>query len=154
MVLSSIGACSAILLLPRIVSWVPLEAAIILFLLVGVAGLFLVSHLFSRQLRNAVLCYAGQVLVSSLIFAGILVLAGGTIDSIALFIGVASSFTIAWLIGLVTPGAPAGLGAREAALVLLLAGLAPESTILVAAVIGRLVSTLGDLLFFHVGRKY
>ena len=58
--------------------------------------------------------------------------------------------TAAWLAGYLIPGAPAGIGVREIALVSLLGSLYREQDILVAAVAYRMVTTLGDSLFFLV----
>ena len=62
-----------------------------------------------------------------------------------------AAFTIAWAVGFVTPGAPAGIGVREA---LLLVMLGPElgaqtASLLILAL--RVATTLGDLLCFAVG---
>ncbi len=63
---------------------------------------------------------------------------------------VVSVYVIAWLIGLYTPGAPAGIGVREMALVFMLGVLFSESEILNAVVLVRLVNITGDFLFFLV----
>jgi uncharacterized membrane protein YbhN (UPF0104 family) len=61
---------------------------------------------------------------------------------------VAGMASVAWIAGFVTPGAPAGLGVREAVLVGLLSTvLAPDAAVLVAALM-RLVTIGGDLLCF------
>lgn len=57
----------------------------------------------------------------------------------------------AYIVGYLTPGAPAGLGTREAALLLLLSGLAPEESILISATLFRLVTIGGDILCFLAG---
>jgi hypothetical protein len=59
-----------------------------------------------------------------------------------------SVFSIAWISGFVTPGAPAGVGIREAILILLLTPLLGESQSLIVALIFRLISILGDTIFF------
>lgn len=62
-----------------------------------------------------------------------------------------AAFTLAWAIGFVTPGAPAGLGVREGLLLLLLAhGLGTaNATLLILAL--RIATTLGDMLSFAAG---
>ena len=57
---------------------------------------------------------------------------------------------MAWLAGLLTPGAPAGIGVRELVLVLLLKGIVPEAELLLAVLLSRLVTVGGDLLFYLV----
>ncbi|MCY4507405.1 MAG: hypothetical protein OXG35_10670 [Acidobacteria bacterium] len=58
------------------------------------------------------------------------------------------AYAAAWLAGFLPPGAPAGLGVREAVLVLLLGGHAAEQDLLPAVVLSRVVTALGDTLFF------
>jgi len=61
---------------------------------------------------------------------------------------VIAAFSLAWAAGFLTPGAPAGLGVREAALVAALGGLVGQPTALLAALALRVVTVLGDTLFF------
>ena len=58
------------------------------------------------------------------------------------------AFIVAWLAGLVTPGAPAGVGVRELVLVVLLKGLVSESDLLLSVLLARVVTVAGDMLFF------
>lgn len=58
------------------------------------------------------------------------------------------AYVIAWFVGLVTPGAPAGVGVRELVLLLLLRGIATDADLLVAILLGRVVTLVGDALFF------
>lgn len=60
-----------------------------------------------------------------------------------------AAYVLAWLAGLLTPGAPAGLGVREVAVVLLLedAYFAP-TVLLLAVLVMRFVTVAGDLVFF------
>lgn len=62
-----------------------------------------------------------------------------------------ASLTLAWVVGFVTPGAPAGLGVREGLLLLMLT---PAYTAAVASVMVialRIVTTLGDVLILCGG---
>ncbi|WP_061216141.1 hypothetical protein [Leptospira santarosai] len=56
-----------------------------------------------------------------------------------------SAFVISWIIGFVVPGAPGGLGVKEATLVILLTGTASESTIVTVAMVHRIISVFGDI---------
>ena len=60
-------------------------------------------------------------------------------------------FATAWLFELLTPGAPAGIGAREAALVLLLSPIAGKRMSLAVAVLSRALSVLGDGIITLIG---
>jgi len=62
-----------------------------------------------------------------------------------------AAFSLAWVVGFVTPGAPGGLGVREALLLLMLAPAysAASASILVIAL--RIATTLGDVLTLGIG---
>jgi len=62
-----------------------------------------------------------------------------------------SSYVVAWLFGLLTPGAPAGIGVREAVLIFLLKDTAPETIVLLSVVFSRLINVLADVIFFMLG---
>ncbi len=66
-------------------------------------------------------------------------------------IAVTGVFAFAWVIGFVTPGAPAGIGIRETVLTLGLSSVCEPGIALGLAAILRVVSALGDGLTFAVG---
>ena len=59
-----------------------------------------------------------------------------------------SAYAVAWFLGFVTPGAPAGVGVREAAIVSMLSEPVGPQNALVVAILFRMVTTVGDILFF------
>lgn len=59
---------------------------------------------------------------------------------------------IAWLVGFVVPGAPGGLGVREAVFLFLLGALIPTADAVLAIAIARLISIVGDLVCFALGQ--
>jgi glycosyltransferase 2 family protein len=63
----------------------------------------------------------------------------------ALFLQATGAFAAAWCVGFLIVFAPAGGGARELALVLLLQPIAPTATAWVIALVSRLLFTVGDL---------
>jgi len=65
----------------------------------------------------------------------------GLNDSLFFF----TAFTLAWTAGFIIPGAPGGIGIREAVILFLFGGLYGENSTAVAAVIMRLVSVCGDV---------
>lgn len=74
-------------------------------------------------------------------------LAGAPVD----FALLTAAFAIAWAVGFVTPGAPAGIGVREALLLIMLSpslGTGDASLLIVAL---RIATTLGDMLCFVAG---
>lgn len=64
---------------------------------------------------------------------------------------ICGAYSLAWIIGFLIPGAPGGLGVRESALVLLLAGTFPKDVVLLIALLARLASVGTDVLAFTAG---
>ncbi|WP_165078611.1 MULTISPECIES: hypothetical protein [unclassified Desulfovibrio] len=68
-----------------------------------------------------------------------------------------TAYIVAWYVGFVTPGAPAGLGIREGVMLFLMKDIPfPEADLLLAIMLCRIVTILGDFLFFleSVGIRY
>lgn len=63
----------------------------------------------------------------------------------------AATALAAWLIGYATPGAPGGIGVREAMMVALLAGVATPEQALMLALLFRGVTIIGDVVCFLLG---
>jgi uncharacterized membrane protein YbhN (UPF0104 family) len=91
--------------------------------------------------------YALFLASSGVVFAGVLSIAGAELTPGGWGLA-AASYVVAWLAGLLTPGAPAGIGVRELVLTLLLAGIAAPALVVLAVLLGRVVTVVGDLLFF------
>ena len=64
------------------------------------------------------------------------------------FLLLAGVFCLSWLIGFITPGAPAGIGVREAVMVASLANVMEKPTVLSLAIAFRLATTVGETLLF------
>lgn len=73
---------------------------------------------------------------------------GVSVPSAFFFIG---AFACSWILGFAAPGAPAGLGVREAALSVLLSSVMPATEVVVLVVALRIATTVGDLLNFCWG---
>ncbi len=61
---------------------------------------------------------------------------------------VAGVYSFAWLVGFVTPGAPGGMGIREALLSVLLANTVAPEMVTIAVIFNRIVTVLGDLIAY------
>lgn len=66
----------------------------------------------------------------------------------ALVLPFLAAYVIAWLAGLVTPGSPAGVGVREFILILLLKPFFAEVDIVLAVIISRITTVVGDCFFY------
>lgn len=73
-----------------------------------------------------------------------------TLDISALLV-VIGVYTSAWLLGFLLPGAPAGLGVREACLLIGLGPLVGHDNALIAAAMLRISTTLMDAVVFGIG---
>lgn len=67
------------------------------------------------------------------------------------YLTLCGAFAAAWVIGLLVPGAPAGLGIREGVLLVLLGETMATGDAVVVIAILRVATTLGDLLHFLAG---
>lgn len=87
--------------------------------------------------------------ISGAVFVALLILVAGVEGTSSFFcLTIGGVYIVAWLIGLLTPGAPAGLGVREMILLLLLEGIIDDVDLLMATLLGRLVTVVGDLVIF------
>lgn len=139
------------LVLPLALIGLPNSFGWISFVLAMAIALWLAMRIGGADFGAAAILYLVFLALSGVVFAAAFDLAGGS-GRIALYPAIAGAYVIAWLVGLVTPGAPAGIGIREAILMVLLGGLGAEPVILLAVVIGRTITVLGDLFFFAGGQ--
>ncbi len=70
-----------------------------------------------------------------------------------LILPVIGMYTLSWLIGFVTPGAPGGLGIREAIMITLLVGIVEVQLVLTAVILYRIVTILGDVIAFTIATQ-
>lgn len=146
--IAAMGATFGLLALPALWSSLTPSLSILTFALALAA-----SCIFLRIIgwNNIIVAAGWQTLflsVSACVFVATLAVIGGSSPLRADAIVIGGAFIIAWLAGLLTPGAPAGLGVREAILLLLLEGLFDQQNILIAVIASRLVTATGDLFFF------
>ena len=56
-----------------------------------------------------------------------------------------SAFSLAWVLGLIVPGAPGGIGVFEASALILLEGQLPAGTVIASVALYRLIGTLAEI---------
>ncbi len=158
--LTGCGALFALLAAPLSFRWMGFAPAtpflhwLALAAFAGIAFLaaLALARFGGRGFQLAALSYFTFLALSGVVFAGCLAVAGGEAAT-AQLPAVVGAYVIAWLAGLVTPGAPAGIGVREAVLLVLLGNLAAPPVILLAVVIGRAVTVVGDVGFYLAGHS-
>jgi hypothetical protein len=115
--------------------------------------LIVIRRLFGVDAGLAWSLYIVFLAVTGLIFLGLIINLNPTIIGGVSPVTIVAAYVISWLLGFVTPGAPAGLGVREYVLLLLLGGM--DSAMIVSAVLlSRLVTILGDILLLGLGAVF
>ena len=107
---------------------------------------WVIRRVWGTPLMQAFFLYLLFLCVAGLVFAG--VVNAVSVDRIGAWGTLASCFVIAWLMGLVVPGAPAGIGIRELVLLGLLANQLSTEAALLTVGVSRIVTAAGDVLFW------
>jgi glycosyltransferase 2 family protein len=145
------GSLFGALVLPLLVTWLPLQLGLIAFVLALAVVAVAFAMYFGPAALRAFGLYVTFVTISGVLFVCLIeMIFPSAITSSSSWIVLCSAYIVAWLIGLVTPGAPAGVGVRELILVFLLHGLVGENELVLTVVLGRVVTVTGDFLFFVV----
>lgn len=96
----------------------------------------------------------GQNVVSLLLGAGALSLIVGSASPIpvsSILGSLLGTYSVAWLVGFLVPGAPAGLGVREALLVLGMTPMVGQETAITSAALLRVTTVAGDGISLLIG---
>lgn len=101
---------------------------------------------FIGVLAGNFLFYMIQGLINAGLYVGTFALLSGNKYSLEDAFTCMGVMLIAFVAGFITPGAPGGVGIREAVSLFLLGGMVPESVILSGIIIMRILSVIGDLL--------
>lgn len=136
------------LALPLVFGW-PVALGGGIFFVTVVVVAWMLGRGFSRVHIRPWILYLLFHGVSSLLFIWLLIsVAPERAPALGSWAPIGAAYIVAWLAGLVTPGAPAGVGVRELVLMFLMHGQVPEADLLLAVVVGRIVTVGGDAIFF------
>lgn len=142
------GAVFCPLALPILFPTLPFFSGCLLF---GAgAGLcwYLLKHFGSKVLASAYLQRGAFLAITGILFVILYQCISPELQDIFQYVLLAIIYIVAWFIGFVTPGAPAGLGIREAVMLLLAGYRFSEADMLMTVLLCRVISTLGDIFFF------
>lgn len=109
---------------------------------------YLLSKDSLKVLAKCLLYYVVVMLISSLMYMITLIFILNVQLDASLFIRLFSAYTLSWLVGFITPGAPAGIGIKEAIMVSVSGGLINTSVVALSMVILRILTTLADAIAF------
>lgn len=143
------GMLFGLLVLPLLAPGFPLQACVTVFLgtvwLVAYSLFRFLGPYFAASFIRQLLFLA----ISGAVFVIVLgAVAGASKLDMQDWVLIGAAYVVAWLAGLLTPGAPAGVGVRELVLLLLLKGIVADADMLSAVLLGRFVTVVGDVLFF------
>ena len=143
------GATCGILGLSQIIPGLTQIELLVLFLATSILEWTILNKLFGNHCATAffqLLCFLA---ISGLVFVAISAKLSTTSELGTYHIlTLCGAYILAWLIGMITPGAPAGVGVRELVLLLLVKGMLTEPDLLVAVLTGRIVTVSGDFIYF------
>lgn len=130
-----------------------LSVAIILFLIRGkIYEKFedSLKRIFSKHgiltvLKNIAI-YSVLSMITTAIYMIVLLMLEENLYTIDIWFAMIGAILASWILGFITPGAPGGLGVREAVLIMMLGGVVSEDTIILGVIVNRIISTIGDLL--------
>jgi glycosyltransferase 2 family protein len=101
-----------------------------------------------------------ELLIPGALYTSFFILSGAIFLSVLLFIFKEKSvipfalaisiFSISWLVGFVTPGAPGGIGVRESLIIIMLTNYIDQPSSILIALLMRGVTIIGDILFYFI----
>ena len=148
--ISVAGGFFGFLVVPQVFFKLSSMSSSILFLLISIVFLVTINRKVSPSAAVTLLWQMVFLAISGLVFVGTLTIVISDIPSPSSVVFLCGAYVIAWLAGLLTPGAPAGVGVREMVLLFLLGGQFSEAYLLMAIVLARAITVVGDFIYFMI----
>lgn len=147
--ISAAGVLFSLLVLPLFLPHYPEMVGVVFFVVATGVFFYLLWRFFGMPVARAFGWYVIFLTISGLLFVGVIELLIEKTGSKGLpWLPLIGGYVLALLAGLVTPGAPAGVGVREAVMYALLHTSISQSDLLTAIVLARIVTVAGDLFFY------
>jgi uncharacterized membrane protein YbhN (UPF0104 family) len=148
--LAATGFIFSTLALPLVISSVTPVIGLILFLFLFLILIAIIRAKFGMKVVFSSIAYIGFHIITSVIFLCIILVMysqHSILDPWSIP-GICGAYISAWLLGLLTPGAPGGMGVREFILLTLLKNSVNQTELLPIIIVSRLVTIGGDLFFY------
>ena len=142
------GLLFGVLALPLVWPSLPVSVAVGSFIVLFFSTIVILRWLSFSSLSVAFCWQLVFLVISGAVFLGALAIIGPTAETLLSLPVWCGAYVIAWLAGLVTPGAPAGVGVREMVLLFLFRSQVVPGDLLFAIVLGRIITVVGDILYF------
>jgi hypothetical protein len=144
------GSLFCILAVPLVFAGIDPGVAATLFSVALFTCTGIALRVFGLPLARIICWHAAFLTHSGAIFAGVLFIIAPGMHLAPLLPALVGAYGVAWLAGLITPGAPAGVGVREIVLFALLQSVVTQADLLMAIVLARAVTVLGDFVFYLI----
>ncbi len=115
---------------------------------------YLMSAKSLKTIFVALVYYIIVLMISSLMYLIVVVFILDTPLTARVFLQLFSAYTLAWLVGFITPGAPGGIGVKEAVMLGVTGGYLGVDVITLSMVIIRILLIIADCVAFAMGKTY
>jgi len=136
-------ALSAIFLIGLIYVWFAIKKKIIVFKFLNPKNIFYIFRIFFFSIFI--------FLINAFIFTALINYVSEFDFTIKEFIFIWSAYSFCWAAGLLVPGAPGGLGVREALIVIIFRQHYGEAEMVTAGILMRLITIAGDMIALAAG---
>lgn len=144
------GSFYGLLALPLVWPDISVPFSAVAFGILTVGSVILLGRLLTPSVGVALIWQFSFLTLSGFLFVGVVAIVSPGIVTFPFCLTLCGAYTLAWLAGLITPGAPAGVGVRELVLLFLLKGVVGEADLLLAVLLGRMVTVGGDVLIYSI----
>jgi hypothetical protein len=125
----------------------PFIVCLILFVFILCIFFWIARHFFSIRIAHAAILYVLFHFIAGSAF--VIILSNFVVPlQFPGYVSVGGAYVIAWLLGMITPGVPGGVGIREMVLFWFLHGTIVPGDLLITIILSRIVTIGGDVLFF------
>ena len=142
------GAIFSPLILPSLSPVVSASYSLGMYAGSAALGIWCFARFAALEVAQAFVWQILFLIAAGVVFVCVLALVTESWFTAALLPMVCGAYVIAWLVGFITPGAPGGIGIREMVLLFLLEGHVATGGLLLALIVGRSITIVGDLVYF------
>jgi glycosyltransferase 2 family protein len=148
-ILATNGVTFAFLCIPLLNKEVPLWGCFALFIFAVILLLWFTRRFIDLSVTYAAAFYFIFLCIGSCVFSAVLFIVAAPSQTYQFTpsFSICGVYIIAWLVGLITPGAPAGAGVREMVLYFFLQSVIQPSSLIVVIVLSRIITILGEVVF-------
>lgn len=107
-----------------------------------------------KEILSAVILYSTMFIITgSILFIIFYMLKPGN-SGFYLIYQIIFVFTLSWVLGYIVPGAPGGVGIREAVIIIMLSPVSDPQTSALCSLVLRLITIIGDIISFLISNHH